>query len=110
MNLAQHILVFGLRGYRRVISPVLAGVFGPFARCRFEPSCSQYAMEAVQVHGALKGSALAIWRLCRCQPWGGCGHDPVPPGKSKVSSLKFKVDESAGAHACEGRHGAGGQG
>jgi putative membrane protein insertion efficiency factor len=107
VNLAQHILVFGLRAYQRVVSPVFTGIFGPLGRCRFEPSCSQYALEAVRVHGAIKGCALAFWRLCRCQPWGGCGLDPVPP---KISSLQFKVEGSAGAHVCEGTHGAGGQG
>jgi putative membrane protein insertion efficiency factor len=47
--------------------------------CRFEPSCSRYAMEALARHGALKGSLLAIRRLGRCHPWGGSGYDPVPP-------------------------------
>ncbi|HKR92696.1 membrane protein insertion efficiency factor YidD [Novosphingobium sp.] len=46
--------------------------------CRYTPSCSQYAIEAVRKHGAIKGGCLAIWRLLRCQPWGGHGHDPVP--------------------------------
>jgi len=46
--------------------------------CRYTPSCSQYAIEAVKRHGAIKGGLLATWRLLRCQPWGGHGHDPVP--------------------------------
>jgi putative membrane protein insertion efficiency factor len=46
--------------------------------CRFTPSCSQYAIEAVDRHGAIKGGWLALKRLLRCHPWGGCGHDPVP--------------------------------
>lgn len=46
--------------------------------CRYTPSCSQYAIEAVRRHGAIKGGWLAFWRLLRCQPWGGHGHDPVP--------------------------------
>jgi uncharacterized protein len=46
--------------------------------CRFEPTCSVYAVEAVKRHGTLKGSLLAAHRICRCQPWGGCGEDPVP--------------------------------
>ncbi|EJL26064.1 YidD-like protein [Novosphingobium sp. AP12] len=46
--------------------------------CRYTPSCSQYAIEAVRRHGAIKGGWLALWRLLRCQPWGGHGHDPVP--------------------------------
>ncbi|MBI3852308.1 MAG: membrane protein insertion efficiency factor YidD [Verrucomicrobia bacterium] len=78
MNPAQHILVFILRIYRCVFSPMIKAVFGPAGGCRFTPTCSQYAMQAVQIHGALRGSALAGLRLCRCHPWGGSGHDPVP--------------------------------
>ena len=46
--------------------------------CRFSPSCSQYAIEALTKYGALKGGWMAAKRLMRCQPWGGCGYDPVP--------------------------------
>ncbi|MGE4410708.1 MAG: membrane protein insertion efficiency factor YidD [Sphingomonadales bacterium] len=46
--------------------------------CRYQPSCSQYAIEALKKYGAIKGSWLALKRLLRCHPWGGCGHDPVP--------------------------------
>lgn len=49
--------------------------------CRYQPSCSNYALEALSVHGALRGSWLAIRRLARCQPWGGHGWDPVPEGR-----------------------------
>jgi uncharacterized protein len=59
--------------YRRAISPVL----GP--ACRFEPSCSAYAEEAVHVHGPGRGLALMVWRLLRCQPFARGGLDPVPP-------------------------------
>jgi len=58
--------------YRMAISPML----GP--RCRFLPSCSAYAAEAITRHGALDGSILAVGRVCRCHPWGGSGYDPVP--------------------------------
>ena len=51
--------------------------------CRFDPSCSTYAMDALRVHGALRGSALAARRLCRCHPWGGQGYDPVPEKKAR---------------------------
>jgi putative membrane protein insertion efficiency factor len=47
-------------------------------RCRFLPTCSTYAGEALRLHGAARGSWLAAKRLCRCHPWGGQGHDPVP--------------------------------
>ena len=59
-------------GYRRLISPML----GP--RCRFYPSCSAYALEAVRVHGAAKGTVLATARVCRCHPWNPGGVDHVP--------------------------------
>ncbi len=51
--------------------------------CRYAPSCSAYAIEAWSRYGALAGSALAVKRLCRCHPWGGCGFDPVPPGDNR---------------------------
>ena len=62
--------------YRRTLSPVLG------ARCRFEPSCSAYAEEAIGVHGALRGGLLALWRLLRCQPFARGGIDPVPRPRS----------------------------
>jgi len=46
--------------------------------CRYHPSCSQYAIEALRKYGAIRGGWLALKRLLRCHPWGGCGHDPVP--------------------------------
>ena len=58
--------------YRMLISPLL----GP--KCRYEPSCSAYAMEALARHGAWRGSLLSLRRLGRCHPWGGSGYDPVP--------------------------------
>jgi len=61
-----------LRFYQLALSPLI----GP--RCRFTPSCSQYAIEAINRYGVLKGGWLTIRRLARCHPWGGCGHDPVP--------------------------------
>ena len=61
-----------LRVYQVVLSPVL-----PMS-CRFEPTCSHYAMQALDRHGPIAGIGLSVWRVLRCQPWGGCGHDPVP--------------------------------
>ena len=71
-------LLLGMIGfYQRRISPA----FG--ARCRFHPSCSNYAREAIEAHGALKGFAFALWRLLRCQPLCKGGYDPVPLAKKK---------------------------
>jgi putative membrane protein insertion efficiency factor len=78
VNAAQHILIFGVRLYRWVLSPAKTVLFGPLGHCRYTPSCSQYALEAIARHGALAGSWLALKRLGRCHPWGGCGEDPVP--------------------------------
>lgn len=64
-----------IRFYRVALSPLL----GP--RCRYLPSCSEYAAEAITVHGLVRGSRLAITRLLRCHPWGGSGLDPVPPAR-----------------------------
>jgi len=61
-----------IRAYQLTVSPLL----GP--RCRFYPSCSQYALEAIAAHGTLRGSALALHRLARCHPWNPGGYDPVP--------------------------------
>ena len=61
-----------IRLYQLLVSPML----GP--ACRYEPSCSHYALEALRRHGPLFGPALAIWRILRCNPFGGQGYDPVP--------------------------------
>jgi putative membrane protein insertion efficiency factor len=94
VNWVQYILVLAVRLYQWGISPAKTLFFGPAGQCRFTPSCSQYAAEAVQTHGAMRGSLLAAKRICRCHPWGGCGEDPVPVKQFKVQSSKFKVFES----------------
>lgn len=70
--LGRTLLLVLIRFYRLAISPL----FPP--RCRYTPTCSQYAMEAVRRYGAFKGGLLAAKRICRCHPWGGSGYDPVP--------------------------------
>lgn len=67
------IFVVFVRAYQVVLSPL----FGDC--CRFTPSCSDYMIEALQVHGALKGTLLGCWRILRCHPFGAKGYDPVPP-------------------------------
>jgi putative membrane protein insertion efficiency factor len=69
------LLMLPITGYRRLVSPVL----GP--RCRFAPSCSEYALEAIAEHGALRGLWLAAARIARCHPFNPGGYDPVPPAK-----------------------------
>ena len=61
-----------IRAYQLLLAPVLP------PSCRYLPSCSHYAEEAIAQYGPLRGGILAAWRLCRCHPWGGSGYDPVP--------------------------------
>ena len=71
------IAILPLRFYKRFVSPLLPPA------CRYLPTCSDYAMEAVMTHGLFRGGWLAIKRICRCHPWGGSGYDPVPPQRRK---------------------------
>lgn len=70
-----------IRGYQLVLSPLKYFLFGSASSCRFQPTCSEYARQAILKHGALKGSWLALRRISRCHPLGGCGYDPVPEKK-----------------------------
>jgi putative membrane protein insertion efficiency factor len=81
-NLPVQGVVFGLRAYQRWISPL----FPP--RCRFYPSCSSYAISALQTHGLVRGAALALWRLMRCQPFGRPGVDHVPERRKTVHGAR----------------------
>ena len=67
-----------LRAYKLVVSPTLHTLAGPMGGCRFTPTCSEYAAQALQRHGLWVGARLALVRLCRCHPWGRDGYDPVP--------------------------------
>ena len=73
-NLPRNVLILLLMAYRKVVSPLYGQV------CRFFPSCSAYALEAITVHGTVKGSWLAVRRLLRCHPWNSGGVDHVPAG------------------------------
>ena len=68
----KRLLVALLHTYQYAISPFLG------RRCRYDPSCSEYAVEAVEKHGAIKGGWLGVKRVCRCHPWHPGGYDPVP--------------------------------
>ncbi len=69
---AARLLGLLIRFYRYAVSPLLP------PRCRYLPTCSEYALEAVERHGAVRGGWLAVRRIARCHPWGGAGYDPVP--------------------------------
>ena len=69
----QSFLMMLVRGYRLLLSPWLG------SSCRFEPTCSVYSLQALELHGAARGSYLTLRRLARCHPWCAGGHDPVPP-------------------------------
>jgi putative membrane protein insertion efficiency factor len=76
----KYVLIWLLKGYRFAISPLYGQV------CRYHPTCSAYALEAVQTHGAVRGTWLAARRVARCHPWAAGGFDPVPPAKNRTSS------------------------
>ena len=72
MSPLAHLLSFGVQIYRWVLRPLLP------AACKYEPSCSTYAIDALRTHGALRGGGLALWRIARCNPFMPGGYDPVP--------------------------------
>ena len=67
----KQIVIFVVRAYRLLLSPYLP------PSCRYQPTCSQYAEEALDKYGALKGGMIALKRISRCHPWGGSGYDPL---------------------------------
>lgn len=90
LNVLKFILIFAIRLYQLIISPALTFLFGSANGCRFTPTCSQYAIDAIRVRGAIAGSLLAAKRICRCHPFGGCGHDPVEKSKIENRTMKNK--------------------
>ena len=79
MTLYERVIGWAHRAYKLTLSPWIG------RQCRFSPTCSDYAAEALIAHGPLRGGLLAARRLCRCHPWGGSGYDPVPPNSAKRS-------------------------
>lgn len=79
------IIRIAIRGYQRFISPLLHAVGGPGSGCRFAPTCSEYFLQAVEIHGVLRGTWMGLKRIARCQPWCEGGEDPVP-GKAPPPS------------------------
>lgn len=78
------LVTLAIRVYQLTVSPAQVYLFGPTGGCRYTPTCSVYAAEAVREHGAVAGTVLAARRICRCHPWGGCGDDPVPARNPKL--------------------------
>ncbi|WP_297697067.1 membrane protein insertion efficiency factor YidD [Phenylobacterium sp.] len=78
MTLYESCVRGALRAYKLTLSPLIG------RQCRYLPTCSEYAAEALIGHGLWRGSGLAVRRLCRCHPWGGSGYDPVPPPRRKA--------------------------
>ena len=76
----KHILILFVRGYQVMISPYFP------SSCRYSPTCSHYAIDALRTHGSVKGSWLAIKRILRCHPWAEGGHDPVPPKHTNANA------------------------
>lgn len=75
MSPLAFLLALPVHAYRLLLSPWLGH------GCRFQPTCSVYALEALRVHGGIRGGWLTLRRLARCNPWGGSGYDPVPPAR-----------------------------
>ena len=71
MSVLRRAVTAPIRLYQRLLSPAIA------PRCKYEPSCSRYAVQAIERYGILRGSVLAVWRLLRCNPWSHGGYDPV---------------------------------
>jgi uncharacterized protein len=91
MSIMARILLWLLRAYQYVLSPYLG------SRCRFTPSCSHYAVEAVRVHGAVKGSLFTAKRLACCHPWCEGGYDPVPAQAQKQQKQQMQSYQAASA-------------
>lgn len=77
----KRVLLWLLRFYKRNISPLLPDA------CIYTPTCSEYAMEAIEKHGVIKGTGLAVWRVLRCNPFAKGGYDPVPEPKKHKESI-----------------------
>ena len=92
-RLPARLLIGLISGYRMFVSPLL----GP--RCRFYPSCSAYALDAIRVHGAARGSWLAVRRISRCHPFHPGGLDPVPPVRAERASKPVVAEAAAGEPA-----------
>ena len=87
-SLVIHGLLLAIRVHRLTISPAQTFLFGPTGGCRFTPTCSQYAMDAIREQGALAGGWMGLKRICRCHPWGDGGHDPAPGAEVRSEKVE----------------------
>ena len=78
----KKIFIAPIKFYKKFISPLLGN------HCRYLPTCSEYMMQAIEIHGAVKGLILGIWRILRCNPWAKGGYDPVPPKGMWTNKIK----------------------
>lgn len=90
LNLPKKLVVFILKGYKLILSPFLG------QNCRFHPGCANYTIEAVQVHGAVKGLYLGARRIARCHPFNPGGYDPVPPKSQNREQTVVSSNEIRG--------------
>lgn len=73
----KSVVLFTITFYKNIISPLIDTIFGKGNTCRYEPTCSIYAYQAIEKYGVIKGGAMSVRRISRCHPWGGKGFDPV---------------------------------
>jgi putative membrane protein insertion efficiency factor len=97
--MAARLLIVVVRLYQRLASPVLRLLWGNV--CRFEPSCSHYAVACLEAHGALRGSLLSVARLCKCHPFHAGGYDPPPPPAPRLGGAPREPLSLAPAASCE---------
>ncbi|WP_341896785.1 membrane protein insertion efficiency factor YidD [Ferrovibrio terrae] len=83
------LLSLPIKAYRLILSPWVGH------NCRYQPTCSCYALEALELHGAARGGYLAVRRLASCNPFGGSGYDPVPPARNTSSSVESSVQQGS---------------
>ncbi|AVO38036.1 membrane protein insertion efficiency factor YidD [Pukyongiella litopenaei] len=81
MTPLAHLAALPVRAYRLLLSPWVG------FNCRYQPTCSAYALDALETHGAIRGTALAARRIARCHPWGGSGYDPVPDREGETDEV-----------------------
>jgi putative membrane protein insertion efficiency factor len=94
----KYLLMGLIRLYQIVLSP-LVNWRGPV--CKYYPSCSHYGYEAVETHGAVKGGALTVWRVLRCNPWGAGGYDPVPVKSPKKGRKARNLSDAETSSPCD---------